>query len=202
MSSRCKAGLTVIPNLSASFSPQLQTVPAWISQCLILLTKQFLRFTYFHPSGVINSTKTHEELCKAANAVLSPGYCSSGWSQCAHTSVSCRDSHAARGTASFLHGHGVWDFYKKALGWGCSTAELLQRNGSNTTAPQVQHKRIFCCPKAPKRPICCSGTGSNLVLLQRFPPTGPVCSPWSTRFKWISHRWCAWCYSVCKFRAP
>lgn len=92
----------------------------------------------FSPIRVYKQCKnTDEELCKTANAVLSPGCCSSGWSQCAHTFVSCHDSHAARGTASFPHGHEVWDFYKKALGWGYSIVELLQRNWSNTTVPQV-----------------------------------------------------------------
>lgn len=36
---------------------------------------------------------------------------------------------------------------------------------------------IFCCPKAPKRPIWGSGTGSNLVLLQRFLPQDVSAAP-------------------------
>lgn len=35
--------------------------------------------------GYKQCKNTAEKLCKAAKAVLSPGCCSSGWSQCAHT---------------------------------------------------------------------------------------------------------------------
>lgn len=177
ISSRCKAGLTVIPNLSASFSPQLQTVPAWTFQCLILLwhvlTKQFLRFTYFHPSGVINSAKTQRRSCvKQQMLCWTQAAANSGWSQCAPTFVSCCGSHAARGTASFLHGHGVWDFYKKALGWGCSAAELLQRNWGNTRLLRCNMRWSFVVQKLPRGPSAavavtwCSCRGSSLQDLE------------------------------------
>lgn len=153
--------------------------------------------------GYKQCKNTAEELCKAANAVLSPGCCSSGWSQCAHTFellwLPCCQGHSQLPTwtwgLGFLsEGTGMGLFHS-----GTSTKELEQYHGSSGITLTL--KTIFCCPKAPRRPICGSGTGSNLVLLQRFLPTGPVCSPWSTGFQWINHRWCAWCYSLCKFRA-
>lgn len=85
--------------------------------------------------GYKQCKNTAEELCKAANAVLSPGCCSSGWSQCAHTSellwLPCCQGHSQLPTWTWGLG-----FLSEAPGWGCSIAEL-QRNWSNTTVPQV-----------------------------------------------------------------
>lgn len=83
--------------------------------------------------GYKQCKNTDKELHKAATAVLRPGCYSLGWSQCAHTFLSCHDSTLPGAQP----GQGVWVFYQKALGWGCSIAELLQRNCSNTTVPQV-----------------------------------------------------------------
>lgn len=105
----------------------------------VTCTNQAVSETYLFSliRGYKQCKNTDEELCKAANAVLSPGCCSSGWSQCAHTFLSCCDFHAARGTATFPPWTWGWVFYQKALGWGCSIVEFLHRNWSNTTVPQV-----------------------------------------------------------------
>lgn len=81
--------------------------------------------------GYKQCKNTDEELCKAANAVLSPGCCNSGEPVCTHLCellwLPCCQGHSQLPTWT-----GAWVFYQKALGWGCSIVELLQRNWSNT----------------------------------------------------------------------
>lgn len=159
--------------------------------------------TYFHPSGAINSAKPQLRSCVKQQTLC--------WAQAAaaqagasvHTPfqllwLPCCQGHSQHPTWTWGLG-----FLSEGTGMGLvhswtSTQELEQHHGSSGIT--LTSKMIFCCPKAPKRPICGSGTGSNLLLLQSSYHRTCV-QPLEHRVPVLSHRWCAWCHSLCEFRA-
>lgn len=136
--------------------------------------------TYFHPSGAINSAKPQLRSCVKQQTLC--------WAQAAaaqagasvHTPfqllwLPCCQGHSQHPTWTWGLG-----FLSEGTGMGLvhswtSTQELEQHHGSSGIT--LTSKMIFCCPKAPKRPICGSGTGSNLLLLQRFLPQDLCAAP-------------------------
>lgn len=146
-------------------------------------TNQAVSETYLFSliRGYKQCKNTDEELCKAANAVLSPGCCSSGWSQCAHTFLSCCDFHAARGTATFPPWTWGLGFLSEGTGMGLfhswiSTQELEQHHSSSG----ITRDDLLLSKSSQEAHQLQWHWQLPGALAERFLPTGPVCSPWST----------------------